>query len=212
MIKTMNVSDVKVLVENPPSRTTTAGLNGLVAYMEGRVMNNLPPLPQTERLVIGKDGILGDGHRRLAALKRIGEKRVEVEIDETRTAAEIWKERNSSSPITSRQVSEAAAAGLGIEYFPARTRYSAERLIKLCGQRGFDLVVKSNISFGITTVLITVINYTNKAGDQEFAFDLLKWVIKHKSQRLIRHAIEIAEVSPASILRAIKADRPLRLV
>ena len=209
-ITTVAVNSIRLLPQNPPIRTNKSNLQTLLTYMRERMAEGLPPLAPSDRLLIGKDNILGDGHRRLAALKILGVQHVQVEFDPTRTAAEIWRDRNSANTLNAQQVSAAAALGLDMQFWPYRVRRSADQLLSLAGDNAVELVVSSGISVSIVSVLRTAMGYCGRH-DQAFGFALLRWMIVFNAQRLMRHIVDYRLMPPSAIVAAVNEGRALKI-
>lgn len=210
-IKRQPIDKIRELPYNPTIRTTRTKLSDLVAYMRDRQGRGLEPLPESERLLIGNDGYLGDGHRRLAALKVLGVSDVWVEIDSTRTAAEIWRDRNSGQPLNANQVTAAGRSGLDETYWPARIRQSADQLRSLAGEESIAVVLESGFSLSIVSPLRTVANYCGRH-DQPFVLALLRWMICHNAVRLARSVADYRLMPPASLIAAVTENRPLQIL
>lgn len=208
------IDKVTPLPYNPTSRINMESgyMKDLVLFIQKRIEKNLPPLPDTDAITIGKDGYLGDGHRRIAALKFLGVEHVPFIVDGERTGLEIWRDRASAKPPTSRNVSEAAFLGLKEEYWPKQQREAAEIIRKYSGEDGLNLVIKNKVSFGINHVLSQIMKYLNYPNNPKLnGYKILKWLVKHKMQRIARHAIEYLDIKTSVLERAIIGDRPLKL-
>lgn len=212
VVKTMRVNDVQPLDCNPPSRTDEEHILDLSVFVEDRMRRGLPPLPDTERLLLGRDGILGDGHRRLAALKMNGVETVEIEVDQERTALEIYRDRGSAKSPTPKQIAQAALRGLSIEFFPPRQRANAETLIRLVGQEGLDYVISKDgqVSLTVHRQLSAFLSWLDRRNDQDFALKLLRWMVEHRSQRALRILIETSSITPRTVIRAVEENRRIR--
>lgn len=206
----MAVRAIKPLPYNPPTRSDERQIDSLVRYMRDRIESELPPLAPADRLVVGCDGLLGDGHRRLAALKRLGVGAVEVEIDSSRTAAEIWRDRNSAMPLNSRQVSQAANLGLDQQYWPRQARQTARQLTDIAGDEAVPFILASGVSLGVLRELRLALNFCGNH-DQPFAMAVLRWMIGNKAQRITRNMIEAGMITPEALISAINENRPLRM-
>lgn len=211
LIKRIKVCDLKPLVENPPSRTSDKAVGELVEYIRCRMSAGKSPLAPQDRLLIGCDGILGDGHRRRAALLICGVDEVEVEFDTERTAREIWRDRACAKSLTSIQIVESAALGLSEEYFPKQQRKNANRITQLAGEKGLKLVLNSSASFGVHQSLSRIVSYIGVTGDQDYGYKVLDWLIRHKMQLLSRLAIQSGKVSVAKLKNCIEKNKPLQI-
>lgn len=210
MIKIMKVADIKPLIENPPSRVVDHAVADLVEYMKSRIETGKTALSSHDRLLIGCDGVLGDGHRRRAALILLGVEEVEVEFDAERTSHEIWRDRAHAKPLTSRQVSESGNLGLSREYFPKAQQRNADRLVQLAGEKGLKLVLNSGTSLGIHQALSRVVGFIGTTGDAEYNYKILDWLIRHKMQMFSRLAIESNRITAAKLKNSIDKNKPLQ--
>jgi hypothetical protein len=208
--KTVKIENIKTLFCNPPSRTESGAIADIIRYVAERIEAGKPPLAPSDRLLIGKDGVLGDGHRRLAALKHHGVKQVEVEIDEERTGLEIYSSRSNAKPLTSRHATEAVRAGMPREMLTATHQRDWDAIEKMAGDGAVTILVQMGGAFGIRRVLSSLLHYLD-VDDVHFGRKALKWLLVYRQQRIVRHAIEYMEINPVIIRRAIENDRPLRL-
>ena len=207
IIKVMRVGEIVPLHSNPEVRT--ADVRELKEYVALRQGSGQSPLPGPARLIIGNDGVLGDGHRRLQTLKDQGVEEVEVEIDPDRDAETIWAEANSNKNLTLRQISVAMNQGFPREKIPAYAQRAAKRLEKLVGEAGVDLAVRSGHSMGISTEVRKGLKFMDATGDQEMGYKLLAWMIKYNANYLLRSAITSGGVTPAKLRRRVLNDKPL---
>lgn len=209
-IRTVPIESIRQSPFNPTIRTEKAAIADLIAYMRDRMDRGLPPLPNSERLLIGKDGFLGDGHRRLAALKAIGVKTVCIERDPSRTAAEIWRDRNSGKPLNSAHVSSAARLGLDEIYWPYRVRRQAAQLRNLAGEEAVDVAITSGLSVSVVSILRVALDFCGRF-DQPFALQLLRWMGKYNTVRFTRNLVDYRLVQPDALIAAVTDDRPLQV-
>jgi len=210
MITRVNVGEISLLFSNPPSRVDPLGLRELQQYAEGRVALGQEAFRGPDRIVLGRDGKLGDGHRRYAVMKILGITECEAEIDEEKNGAEIWRDRNSGKPLNTRQETEALRLGHDLAFVTPRTRKNAEKIMKMAGQDGYELVVASGMSLGLEDSLGRALRFMNRNGDLEWGYTTLAWIIKHKMQRTLRHAIEDGKYKPSQLIKAIQQDRAIR--
>ena len=164
-------------------------------------------------LLVSPDGLVIDGHRRLACAIRLSLQEVPCVVT-SRNAQETWAEAVvNQQGINGRQLVEAVAQGLSPVYLPAADAKRVTDVQVVAGPELFQQMADEGISVGIHNALNKVCRYT---GDDspEWRTRVLRWLVKHKMQLQIRKVIEsdpLNEDGTRERLRAaINRDDPLR--
>ncbi len=145
MVATMEfakVGEIRTAGFDPPIRTCRENIEDLVESIQ---THGFLPYP----LLIGKDGFLGDGHRRLAAAGVCRLTELPVIRVAGRTAAQIWIDMNGPGKreLRAPEMLAAVAAGYDVELLPTSQRRPVQHIISLVGTDG----VKKLARFGAST-------------------------------------------------------------
>ena len=208
----MKISEIRPLPYEPDERLVMDDrMRDLVSQIKKRVEAGKDALPESERLLIGRDGVLGDGHRRKRALETCGIEYAWVEIDEERTGVEIFSHRAGSKPMSSKVVVQASKKGLPIEYFPIDQKNAAYRIINAVGRDVFDMIIEGGISIGgIYSITKRVMRYCGRS-DNEFMRAALLWMLTRRGQRLLVMAMDDFNIPAITIIDAIENDTSITL-
>lgn len=192
------VSEIKESGFNPPSRTRIRHDDPLLISM--RVKGFDPEYP----VMIGIDGRLGDGHRRLACAKLLGIDKIWVRKS-TKTAEELVLFNYGTRPI---KTSHWDYMSKRIEP-PPPVKRKHERLKALAGPDAVDLVVEYNKATDVVSVLAKVIDYTGqKNKGQVVGRKILHWLVSQNQIHPARMAMQ-EYIDPAVLIEAINNNRPL---
>jgi hypothetical protein len=206
-ITRMVLSEIKPLPYNPPSRTDEHNVLDLAIVIEERIKQGLDPLPASERLLVGKDGVLGDGHRRRAALLLCGVESFWVEIDSERNGVDIFTSRASARKATSQNMTEAYIAGLPEENLPPAARRNLVTLRRLAGDEAIEFLKKypGSSSFGIHKEVRRVMKFCGMR-DQSFGFSVMRWLVLQRTQRDVRNWIQYKRITVKRLLYCIEKN------
>ncbi len=91
----------------PASRVLPASLSALIDSMRNGGFHPWAPI------VVGVEGVIGDGHRRWAVAKYLGVLRVPV-VYTNRKAADIWGANMTTQPVTTKEALTANLKGWGM--------------------------------------------------------------------------------------------------
>lgn len=197
----MKVEEIKVAKFNPASRTERSSLRKLMKDIEaaGRVI---------QPLVVGSDGVLADGHRRLACAKALGLKTVPVLLED-KPARELWVILNHSPRIVrGRDWLEAYVSGLSARVMPEEIAKQINELEKAVGKTGLEALVANHRGIGILRMAQVVARYVGDT-TPDMIGKIIRWFETHEQQNVAKLAIK-DECEPEDLLRAIEECRPLR--
>lgn len=194
------IGQVKEAPWNPSRRTNNTVTRGLVKSMrESGFWWYMP-------LVLGRDGTLADGHRRLSAAKELRLTEVPcVHVD--KSADVLWAEINGRR----RTVSKAEtleAVTLGLQAMPDEHSAEVTEFIRIIGMDEARQPYMIGVAPGILTTARKAARYMGYERDEEMLKRLVVWFRKHRMQNPARIAMN-AEVDPALLFDYIIADKPL---
>ncbi len=200
-VEMMDVDEIKTADFNPVLRTKP---NKLMALMDDIAENGIE-VP----LIIGSDGILGDGHRRLYCAKHLGIKKVPV-IRSKRTSIELYTINKTQKPTRGGEWLQAVHQGFPIDLVPKRYRREIENLQRVLSKDEFSEIAENGKSPTVMQFARFVGRFVGDTSD-DMLRRIVKWFYKHGMQYKARKAIEEG-ASPQVILRAINEDRPIIVI
>lgn len=187
---------------NPTGRVWKKSLDALVDTLrkDGRIYY---------RILIGKDGIVGDGHRRIEAAKILKFPTVPYEIIPERTAAELFYRNSTSKPVKGKDWLETYI--LGNEEVPAKQLNFIQAAEAFVGGKEVlrDLWESSGHSFSPSVVdsirrVVSYVGDTSTGFVQRTAF----WMVELRQQKPSRDAIEDM-ISKEELVRCINLGEKL---
>ncbi len=194
---------------NPAIRTERERLYELRKSMEHNGFLEYKPI------VIGKDGIVGDGHRRLACAIDLGLPLVPVVHDPTRNAEEIWAEEcTTSRAATAKETVMAVAQGLRI--LPDnKYRSSIKAIQRYAGQEGLVALADAKLSPSIHKRVKSVVGYVGRDVDEQgkpyedlyFMRKTLFWLIEHRAQMVVFYMMN-SGIDPQILEAYIEENKP----
>lgn len=191
------VGEVKTLPYNPPNRTEEAALKALkddIALHGIRVP-----------LIVNKDFMLVDGHRRLTCAKALGITSVPVVISYGSV-----EEDYSSVNITQKAMSDKDLMWIYVNGGPLSPRIKSKikKIEEVMGEDGPTELLLNGCGPGIYAMATRVARY---CGDNspEFTAKSLRWLMEHKAQFSVRRIID-SGTPPNIIVSAIEENRALR--
>ena len=182
-LKMMAVSDLKPNGFNPRSRTwrkTKKYRDLLASIREHRV---LAPL------LIAPDGLVIDGHRRLACAIDLGLPDVPCVIVSVNAQLAWTQAVFTQQGMNGAQVIEATARGLSIEYLPPALAGRVTELQEITDTDFYQQMASMGISVSVLVSLKRVCKYTGDSSI-EWRKRVLQWLVKNKMQFDIRKAID----------------------
>ncbi len=185
---------------NPSRRTSKNAVAGLVRSMrESGFWWYMP-------LVLGRDGLLADGHRRLAAARIL--KLTEVPCVRVDKAADVlWAEINGRRRTVSRSETLEAVT-LGLEVVPEDHSVKVAEFLRVVGIDNAKQSYMIGVSPSILDWARKLARYIGFDGDDEMIGKCVCWLRKHQMQRRARSAMD-AEMDPSTIFGYIIGDSPL---
>lgn len=208
-LRMVAVSDLRFNGFNPHSRTLDKNPKFKQLLDSVRRVGVLSPL------LVSPDGLVIDGHRRLACAMRLGMQEVPCVVT-SRNAQETWVEAVvNQQGMSGRQIIETVAQGLSPVYLPKAEAQRVMDVREVAGPELFQQMAEEGISIGIRNALNKVCRYTGDTSP-EWRARVLRWLVKHKMQLQIRKVIEsdpLNEDGTRERLRsAINRDDPLRAI
>lgn len=193
--------EIKEANFNPHSRTVRRALGDLYRLIEkaGRVKQAL--------VVASVDGVLADGHRRLACAKLLKLPTIPVVVQEG-TSAELFQELNSATRKTdSAMWHEGVALGLPTVNVPDKERVIIDRMIHILGWEDYQVIALEGITSHIFRVAESVGRYVGDTSDATMK-EVLHWLYNLNMQRpsvdAMRHG-----TPPEVLKRAIAENKKL---
>jgi len=200
-VEMINIEDVKTAAFNPALRTSENRLYDLKKAIEES--GEIYPIQ------IGKDGILGDGHRRLACAKALGWELIPAIRSKTRTSVEIYLANDGrvSRSTKGAEWFQAVEQGFPLDMVPAGSRNYIAYLYKILKSTEIKSMVKSGQSPTIANFTRRVMDHIG-SDDPDMARKVCIWLYKHGIQYPVRKALEDG-CPPETVIAAIEADRPI---
>jgi hypothetical protein len=160
-------------------------------------------------LSVGKDGVLGDGHRRLACAKEIGLKTVPVIKSEKRTGAEIYADNCTQKPTRGGEWLQAVSQGFPLDLVPSSTRRQIEHMQRIHPADELKNLADGGQSPAILSFARYVGRHIGDVSDGRLR-QIILWFVEHNYQYKARKAIEDG-CPPLTVLSAIEENRPIRV-
>lgn len=194
------VEQIKPAPWNPSRRTKPSNIAALVHSMKAHGFFWWKPV------IIGREDVMGDGHRRLCAAKAANIPHVPaLRVD--MAADVIWAVENGRRrTVTSAESLEAAT--LGLTYLPDQHSKSVQEIIAVVGMEQLKQDYMIGVSPHILSWAKRTATYIGHDNDKAMIANIVLWLRKHEMQRRVRGAMD-AEVDPSVILGYIMIDKPL---
>jgi len=204
----MHPDTITVAHFNPARRTQRSGLGGLMISIQQHGI--------LEPLALTRDGVLADGHRRLACAKLVKMTVVPVAIHKELDldAPALWVALNSESlNLTPSQWLDAVAHGLPLETagFPDTLKRRIVRLQELIGKDAVMELVEMGRSPNILDNAERIARYCNRRDDMEFIKLAVLWMTEVGNSFAVKAAME-EEIPDALLIEAIESGHALHRV
>jgi len=166
-----------------------------------------------EPLIVSPDGLVINGHRRLACAVDLGFTEALCVIT-NRNAQQSWTESIiNQQGINGRQIIQATAQGLDPVYLPKSIADAVIDLQELAGPDLYSEMAMEGVSTYVRKAINDACRYTGD-DSHEWRARVLRWMVRHKMQLSVRKAIEndpLNEEGGSERMRsAINRDMPLR--
>ena len=199
-IQQVTTSEVKAADFNPTNRTARSALRGLLESIEKSGIIN--PL-----IVSANDGVLADGHRRLACAKILKVTTVPVRVLPG-TVRELFELLNGySKPMDNASWHQAFAMGLPPESVPIKEASYAIEMIRILGWEDYQVMALDKVTSFMYKVALSVGRYVGRT-DDNFIRGTLHWLYNQKMQRPVIEAMK-NNADTEIILQAINENKPL---
>lgn len=193
----VSIDDLQLSGINPLSRSFIVGSDLLKSFEKHGFLPYHP-------ILLSSDGMVGDGHRRLACAKLLGIEKVPV----IHTGASVKELIGSNTGGRSFLTTDwDKVQYFGVEASPTASKYQAI-LRKYAGDDALDYVVGARKSSRISEYLRKLLIYIGKDGDVEYGFKTLRWMVENNMQRVVIDAIK-DDTSPDIFIDAINNNRVL---
>lgn len=190
----------KVAAFQPVSRTIKKNLKKLYTRIEekGEVLQPI--------VISLDDGIIADGHRRLACALALKLPVIPVRVLKGK-AHELFVELNDSARVIDRKTwNEAVALGLPPEIIPIEGRY-IQRMIEVLGWEDYQVLALAGVTSYIYKTAESVGRFIGDSSD-EMIGKIIRWMYNLKMQRPVIDAMK-NNAHPAIIRKAIDTNRAL---
>lgn len=202
-VKRIPIATLSTAPHNPKSRTeNNSRLRQLAKSMEK--IGILYPI------LVSKDGKrVIDGHRRLAAAKRLGWDSIPVLMVNAESDDEVYSEVNANScRLTGNQ---ALAVWLkNPKAVTKRSRACFDRAEAILGRTILGRLSRGGHSVRLLTLAGWVARYVDRADDSKFIKKTTCWLAKYRNARIVEGYMEVKQ-SPKTLHRAIMANRDLKI-
>jgi ParB-like nuclease domain len=206
---TINYIDIMTLKPakfNPETRTEEHRLRYLRQSMEEHGFIESCPI------IIDKNGVIADGHRRYTVAKLLGMCDVPVlQINGRLSLEPYWSLNTVSESPTATEVLEAYTKGMNV--VPLKQSRAITLLESALGGKRHvsELFAKGRFSPQAYYSGKRIANYVGRGDDKRFIARSIVWLIENKMQTITTIAIK-SDVDPGVLVQAIEANRPLNLV
>ena len=194
--RTMRVEDVKPAPWNPPGRVTDKRLIELKNSIKERGI--LYPL------LLGSDGLVADGHRRLSCAKLLGLRTVPV-ILAKEPAIELYEVPNTGQ----RRLTGAEWIHVYLEApnaVPEKQRTYIGAIERELGREALELLKEHELGWSIYNDCAWLVRYCGREDSAENIWRALRWAIKHGASYYIR-TVKEARPRPLSVWRLVEQDK-----
>lgn len=192
---------------NPPARIEKGQLSSLVDSIRQDGFWDWEPI------VLGRDGRVADGHRRLAAAKLAGIEKVPVKRVDMETS-ELWVRLNGlRKAITGRDYAYAYTHGIksgSLDLLDIHPIRDIRRLVEIGGDELVQKIVTTKSSPGILREAQVIAKYCGEKGNDAFLLRAVNWLLDHKAQNVTRFFIR-SELEALFLHRAVMEDKPITL-
>ncbi len=203
-IEMVKISDVKEAKFNPALRTSEKALKYLLEQI-GESGEMTP-------LEIGTDGILGDGHRRLACARILEWEKVPTLKSKTRTSYQMFLANDGRVTKSTKGAEwlQAVNQGYPLEHVPPSAKNYISYLYDILDQDDINAMATLGKSPSIVQVVRKVVAHIGASENAEKRRILL-WIYRHGIQFATRKAIEDG-CPPEVVIEAIEEDRPIQII
>lgn len=194
--RTVRIDDIKPAPWNPPVRVQDKNLLELLTSISERGI--LCPL------IVGSDGVLADGHRRLQCAKHLDFKTVPV-ILASAPAIEIYSTPNTGQ----RPLSGAEWIHVYLKApsaVPAKQRTHIAAIERDLGRDALELLRDNNLGWAIYNDCVWLVRYCGREDSSDNLWLTLRWAIHHGAAYYIRTVRE-ARPRPLSVWRLIEENK-----
>ena len=192
----MPVSEIKFAPFNPPVRTAASSLEDLLSSVQ--------EFGVIEPVKLSRDGVLGDGHRRVSCAK-LAERASVPAIRYDMSIEDLFSLNGYSRPV--RPNEWFISYMLGNRNVPPSTRRKIENLIEVVGVDGAAKLSSMNVSPHIFSMGKMITNYV-QTDSTLFLKQAIWWMVDNRQQFVVRRAIG-GGIDPEVLIAAIKKNRPI---
>ena len=190
------VAEIRFAPFNPPTRTTSAKLEDL--------LQSVKEFGVIEPVKLSRDGMLGDGHRRVSCARQAGVMQVPA-IRYDKSIEDLFALNGYSMAVNPVGWIQAYVAGN--RNVPLTTKRKIENLIEVVGWEGAVKLAAMNVSPHIYSMATMIANYC-ETDSLDFKRRAVWWMVDNRQQFVVRRAIG-GGIDPEVLMVAIKKDRPI---
>ena len=200
----VNVRELKEADFNPALRTSEKALHYLLEQI--KESGEMTPIE------IGTDGIIGDGHRRLACAKLLGWEEVPIIKSKMRTSYQIYLANDGRVTRSTKGAEwlQAVNQGFPLDEVPPSARNYIRYLYDVLEEGDINEMATLGKSPSIVQVVRKVVAHIG-ANERAEKRKILLWIYRHGIQFATRKAIEDG-CPPEVVIEAIEEDRPIQIV
>jgi hypothetical protein len=196
-ITKLKITELKLARFNPKSRQ--ANIKGLVSSIER--VGLLTPITVTQK------GEVANGHRRVAAYKKLGYTEIPAYVAEG-SLAELFAEINGHdkklSGVETLEVYLAEPEAIG-----PRIRARLQQMEEAIGRRTIERMIAGRFTLATWEAAKSICDEADILSDT-FSVKALRWIMKYRCARLVRRAIQVG-TPPSKLVAAVNNNRPLRV-
>ncbi len=190
------VGAIKFAPFNPPVRTTAASLEDLLSSVQEYGV--------IEPVKLSRDGVLGDGHRRVSCAK-LAERTTVPAIRYDMSIEELFALNGYARPVKPNEW--LITYTLGNRNIPPSTLRKIENLVEVVGADGAAKLASMNVSPHIYSMGKMITNYV-QTDSTLFLKQAIWWMVDNRQQFIVRRAIG-GGIDPDVLISAVKKNRPI---
>ena len=199
-VKKVPIAKIKPSAHNPKIRTSGPSIAGLTKSIEA--------IGLVYPLAVSKTMQLIDGHRRLAAAKKLGWSEVPILIVATDDNDLVYAEINAAG----RRLSGAENLQVWLRNPGAvthRAHGNFDKAADLYGIATLKYLAKHNMSLRLLGAANVVAEYIDSLEDIPFRRSIVHWMVGHRMQSVVRAYVTMQQ-PPKPLYNAIKNNKPLK--
>lgn len=197
------IEDLQVIGFNPKARTTKGNIKSL--------KNSITRVGQLIPIVVTKDFVIVDGHRRYTAMKELGFDKIDVIFrgDDANEAPDLFVEINNNQRASRGKDAIEIALTTGILPSVGINAPIMRELVSIIGMEGLQVLYENKASPNILATAKMVSNYCKKdTSDKEWMATVILWLAVYKQQFAVRRAM-YARIDREFLVETIRSESVL---